>query len=204
LQKINSISAVIFAGGKSSRMGRDKSLLPFGEFDTMVEYQHKRLSKMFEKVFISWKSEKVKFGAKSILDNKNFSNIFAPTVGLYSILESSPTDYTFIISVDSPFFCLNNIEKLVVETTNNKFDIIIANSENGVEPLIGIYHKRVISKIKDMIESNNHKLKTLLETSNTKYVDINSYQDFINLNYLTDYEKFKNIKRDTLFKGEKI
>jgi len=37
-------TAIIFAGGKSSRMGRDKALLPFGGYDTLTEYQYRRLS----------------------------------------------------------------------------------------------------------------------------------------------------------------
>jgi molybdopterin-guanine dinucleotide biosynthesis protein A len=43
---------VIFAGGKSSRMGEDKSLLPFGTFSSLAEYQYNRLSNIFDIVYI--------------------------------------------------------------------------------------------------------------------------------------------------------
>lgn len=40
------IPCVIFAGGKSSRMGEDKALLPFGNFKTLTQYQLTRLQKV--------------------------------------------------------------------------------------------------------------------------------------------------------------
>ena len=41
------IPCVIVAGGKSSRMGRDKALLPFGSFPTLTQYQLARLQNNF-------------------------------------------------------------------------------------------------------------------------------------------------------------
>ena len=45
------IPCVILSGGKSSRMGEDKSLLPFSSSKTLIEYQYKRLKPYF-KMFI--------------------------------------------------------------------------------------------------------------------------------------------------------
>jgi len=182
------ITAVIFAGGKSSRMGTDKALLPFNGFNTLVEFQHNRLSKIFNKVIISWKSEKVKFGAESILDKKKFSKISAPTIGLFSILENAESDYTFIISVDTPFFGQDEISQLMAEIHNN-FDVICPITENGVEPLVAIYHKRVFKKIEYMIKARNYKLSLLLQHLDTRYVKIENKKAFTNLNYPTEYKR---------------
>jgi len=63
------IPCVIFAGGKSSRMGEDKSLLPFGSFSTLTEFQLNRLQKMFKNIYISCKkSSKFDFNADFIED----------------------------------------------------------------------------------------------------------------------------------------
>ena len=55
--------AVILAGGKSSRMQQDKALLPFGEVNSLAEFQYRRLSKIFSKVYISSKYNKFDFNA---------------------------------------------------------------------------------------------------------------------------------------------
>ena len=53
-------TCVILAGGKSSRMGQDKTLLPFGGFVTLTHYQVAKFSKVFDEVFVSSKFEKFK------------------------------------------------------------------------------------------------------------------------------------------------
>lgn len=185
------IPVVIFAGGKSSRMGKDKALLPFKGFKTLVEFQYHRLKLIFEDVYISWKSEKVDFEAKSILDDIRFSEISAPTIGLYSSLRYLNNDYIFVISVDSPFFGKEEIEKLFDEVSN-KFDIFVPKTENGIEPLISIYNKNILTDIEKMISKNNHRLGKLIKSSNTKYINYDNLDSFTNLNYPADYEKFVN------------
>ncbi|HEY9190437.1 MAG TPA: NTP transferase domain-containing protein, partial [Sulfurovum sp.] len=63
-----SIPAVIIAGGKSSRMGEDKALLPFGPYRSLAEFQYHRLSSLFETVYISAKKHKFDFSCRVIED----------------------------------------------------------------------------------------------------------------------------------------
>jgi len=55
------IPCVILSGGKSSRMGEDKSLLPFSTSNTLIEYQYKRLKPYFKDIYISSKIDKFDF-----------------------------------------------------------------------------------------------------------------------------------------------
>ncbi len=65
------IPCVVFAGGKSSRMGEDKSLLPFGGFSTFEQFQYNRLCNLFTQVYVSTKSAE-KFNFK--VDEFHISN----------------------------------------------------------------------------------------------------------------------------------
>ncbi|HGZ69822.1 MAG TPA: molybdenum cofactor guanylyltransferase, partial [Nitratifractor sp.] len=78
-------NAVILAGGKSSRMGSDKALLPFGGYPTLAEYQYRRLSILFENVYISTKEDKFDFEAPLILDKEKSSS---PLLAAASIFET--------------------------------------------------------------------------------------------------------------------
>ncbi|MBR4477126.1 MAG: NTP transferase domain-containing protein [Spirochaetales bacterium] len=49
---------VILCGGKSSRMGQDKTLMEFGEFSDLAHFQFAKMSEIFKSVFISAKSQK--------------------------------------------------------------------------------------------------------------------------------------------------
>jgi molybdopterin-guanine dinucleotide biosynthesis protein A len=176
---------VIFAGGKSSRMGNDKSLLPFGEFSSLAQYQYHKLSSIFDKVYISAKSNKFNFDVTIIEDCYIDSS---PLVGLVSIFETIDIDEVFILSVDAPFVDFTIIEKLYSDALPSK-DVTIALSPNGVEPLCGIYRRTILPKAKEFLDKNNHRLQALLKEVDTQKVVFFKKDAFINLNYLDEYQK---------------
>ena len=179
---------VIFAGGKSSRMEEDKSLLPFGSYPTLVQYQHARLSKIFSKVYISSKDRsKFDFDAHFIEDKPSY-NVFAPTVGFVSIFETLSVEKLFIISVDSPFVTQKEIKQLFIEDKNS-YDATIAKTEDGIQPLCGIYHRSMLPYFYNMLQSDTHKLTKTLYEANTKFVFFDDKQPFLNLNYPHEYQE---------------
>lgn len=180
--------AVIFAGGKSSRMGKDKALLPFGEYSTLSEYQYNRLSKIFKKVYISAKSNKFNFKVDIIEDNYETSS---PLVALISIFENLDIDEVFILSVDAPFISKEIIERLYIEADSSS-DIIVASSINGLEPLCGIYRRALLDLAKEFLLKDNHKLTSLIKLSNHQIVKFNSTEEFLNLNTQEDYNIYLN------------
>jgi len=182
------IPCVIFAGGKSSRMGEDKSLLPFSSFDTLTEFQLSRLQKIFKTVYISTKdSSKFNFKAAFIEDIKT-GDTFAPTAGFVSIFEHIKEDRFFALSVDSPFVNINEIEK-ILEADSDAFNATIAKTDFGTQPMCGIYHRSLYTAFKDMLENDNHKLGFLLKNSKTKYVNFKDEKPFLNLNHPHEYQE---------------
>lgn len=181
-------SAVIFAGGQSSRMGRDKSLLPFGGYSTLAEYQYRRLKKIFHRVYISTKSDKFPFECHSIYDTYSESS---PLVGLISIFETLEEDELFILSVDAPFVDRDIIDALYEKSNNDSFDAIIAESPQGIEPLCGIYRRSIIPIAKKLLSQNNHRLNALLDHAKSHFVSFDNRDLFENLNHPYEYEEAK-------------
>jgi len=182
------IPCVIFAGGKSSRMGEDKSLLPFGGFDTLTQFQLSRLSKIFKTVYISSKDKsKFNFTANFIEDIKS-DDIFAPTVGFVSVFKTLHVDSFFALSVDSPFINENQINK-IIDADNLHVDATIAKTNSGIQPMCGIYHRSLENNFVNMLKENNHKLGFLLKSSNTSYVKFEDEKAFLNLNNPDEYKE---------------
>ena len=182
-EKFNRV--IIFAGGKSSRMGKDKALLPFCDYSTLVEYQYARLSKLFEKVYVSAKSHKFDFDVHVIKDRYSDSS---PLVALVSIFETLDVDEVFILSVDSPFIDANIIEKLYTEA-KEKSVCVVAKSTFGLEPLCGIYRRSILEKAKEALMQNNHRLVFLLKEVGVQEVFIDDKESFLNLNHPFEYEE---------------
>ena len=180
------IPCVIFAGGKSSRMGEDKSLLPFGNFDTLTQFQLSQLNKIFSTVYISCKKKyKFDFEANFIEET---GSVYAPTAGFVAIFEALKNESFFAISVDSPFVSEKEIKKLLESDTSDA-DATIAKTKFGIHPMCGIYHRSLESKFSDMLKNDEHKLGFLLKSSNTTFVNFDDEEPFLNLNHPHEYKE---------------
>ena len=180
------LPCVIVAGGRSSRMGSDKALLPFGSFDTLTQFQLDRHKNNFASLHVSCKTkDKFEFQADFIEDTKEFDE-YSPLIALYSILKEFDTPVC-ILSVDTPFVTLEVYEKLF--TCKDDFDIVIARSPYGSHQLCAIYSPSILPVLEQQIKDNNHKIRNMLELVKTKYVDFPDDEFFTNLNKPEDYKK---------------
>jgi len=178
--------AVIIAGGKSSRMGKDKALLPFAGYNSLAEYQYQKLQNLFQHVALSAKTDKFDFKCKVITDKYKASS---PLVGILSMFESLPkVDSVFFLSVDAPFVDDVIIEKMMVQIDNTS-DVIVAQSPSGVQPLCALYKRSILPLVEAQYKEGNHKLQTLLAKANTEYVLFKDDTPFTNLNHPKEYEK---------------
>lgn len=177
-------NAIVMAGGKSLRMGEDKALLPFGKYDSLTHYQYIKLQKLFDTVYISTKEKKFDFEANFIYDNYNESS---PLVALLSIFESIKAESIFILSVDAPFVDKEVIDELLRKDEAH-YDIVIAASPSGEQPLCGIYKKSTLPAILRQYTNGNHKLKDLLKSVNTLHVVFEEDKPFTNLNHPSEYQ----------------
>jgi molybdopterin-guanine dinucleotide biosynthesis protein A len=177
--------AVIFAGGKSSRMGEDKALLPFGKYNSLAEFQQHKLSTLFEKVYISAKEDKFDFDCMVIEDNYTESS---PLLGIISIFETLVVEEAFILSVDAPFVDKETIQR-ILEHNQTFLDVIVAQSPSGVQPLCGLYKRSILPLAYLQLEKGNHRLGDLLRLANTLFVKFDEDTPFTNLNHPEEYQK---------------
>jgi len=195
---LKNISAVILSGGKSSRMGEDKSLLKFSSDNSMCEYQYKKLLKIFDKVYISSKIDKFDFldeKDKLILDG---TNIFSPMVALESIFERIEEEKIFIITVDMPLISVEVINRLIEVSQKNNYEIVIAKDNQGNRhSLCGVFDRSILSKIKKYLNSDIHKINYLINNCNYKELIFDNYNQFININTKEQYTQAQKIIKNS-------
>ncbi|MFA6492516.1 MAG: molybdenum cofactor guanylyltransferase MobA [Candidatus Babeliales bacterium] len=181
------LPCILFAGGKSSRMGQDKALLSFGGYTSLAEFQYNRLTKLFSNVYISTKTrEKFDFEAQFIVDAENSD--FAPTAGFVSAFESLKCESFFALSVDTPFVDVDTIETLL-HADESHLDAVIAKTPSGTHPLCGIYHHTLLESFQQMQREGDHRLGKLLSMKQTRFVEFENEEIFMNLNHPHEYEE---------------
>ena len=177
-------TAVLFAGGKSRRMGQDKSLLPFGAFTSLAQYQHVRLQKLFKDVYISTKENKFDFSCQCIADR--YTEV-SPLVALLSVFETLDVEEVFVLSVDAPFADKKVIDVLMAEE-REEAQVIVSRSPSGLQPLCARYHKSILPYLQIQYKNKNHKLSDLLAIVQTKEIIFSDDKAFTNLNHPQDYQ----------------
>lgn len=147
-------SAVILAGGKSRRMGRNKALLDFGG-EPLVRRLYRILEEAFDEVLISANNaETYEFlGVPVVSDVYDAGGSLA---GVHAGLTQSRADSCFFVACDMPFV---NIELVrYMGRFASDYDVVIPVSRNGLEPLHAFYSRRCVPHIERQLGEGNLKI----------------------------------------------
>lgn len=180
------LTCVIFAGGKSSRMGRNKALLPFGGFASLAEYQYARLSPLFAKTYLSVKTAELFPDTLPVIPDDPAIGDFAPTAGFVSAFRALGDERIFVLGVDTPFVDAGIIAALIA-ADREEIDAVVARTKEGRHPLCGIYHRSLLPRFEAMAAAGDHKLGKLLRNCDVVYVDFEDEARFANLNHPHEY-----------------
>ena len=196
---LHTIPCVLFAGGKSSRMGKDKALLPFAGKESLAKYQYERLEEIFERVYLSTKdANKFDHFDAVIIEDDLGKDVYAPTAGFANVFKRLKKDnLIFVMSVDTPFVHKGIIDKFIAVVDKN-YDAIIIRTPSGIHPLCGIYSRSLEKPLLKMLHEGEHKLTKLLQNSSVFYLDIEDEDALLNMNTPDDYEKALRIQDEHL------
>ena len=185
-------SAVILSGGKNTRMNyKTKAFLEF-RGNTFIERTLDAISDYEQKIISCNDVEKYKeFEDMALLVLDKFKEI-GPIGGIYSSLKESEFQYSLVIASDMPFLNKEVLNYLGNYEFNN--DALIPIVDGKIQPLCGIYKKDILSVIEKMINKKDYRLKNLLFSIDTKYINISDKDNFSNINTVEEYEKL--IRRD--------
>ncbi len=177
------IPCVLLAGGKSSRMGKNKALLPFGGCKTLAEHQYKRLKMIFETVYISCKEPSLfDFEADFIVDeSREFASIF----GLCYAFKKLNSSEIFFLPIDTPFFDTESINRLFGSYKNSS---VIAKSGDKTHNLIAIYTREITPLLKQKIDKSDYRISTILNSVRHEFVEFDE-ESCANINTKEDYAK---------------
>ncbi|ODS30945.1 MAG: molybdopterin cofactor biosynthesis protein mobA [Candidatus Scalindua rubra] len=173
------MTAVILAGGKSIRMGSNKAFLKF-KGKTFIERQIDLLSEIFDEIIISANTP----SEYEYLNLPIIEDIYpekGPLGGIYTGLINSRSLYTFMLACDMPFVEIELIKHL--ESITKGYDVVVPQSDRGLEPLHAFYSKNCIDPIKRELDRNNLRIISFFPHVNVKIVELDT---------LTPSDSFKN------------
>lgn len=181
---LKKVPCVILCGGKSSRMGSNKALLPFSHIP-LAQYMYERIQKIFENVFLVAK-DSTPFSSFAPQFIQEEGEVYAPLIGIERALESLREERVFFLSVDTPFIKKKEIDLLFERVREEQ--IFYAKTPQKSHYLCGIYHCDILPIIKEMIEKKDFKMSQLISRVKSGFVEFDDESIFSNLNTPQDYQ----------------
>ena len=185
-------SAVILAGGKSSRMGQPKALLPF-DHEPLIVHIVRALKSMFaEAVVVAAPDQELPpLSALLVRDEVAYQG---PVGGIYYGLKAAGGDFCFVTSCDVAFTNLSLISYLISHISN--YDVVVPFWQERFQPLHAVYRRSVLPLLKEQLERGELRPIFLYDKVRTRKVHADEIRrfdpeglSFFNINTPEDYEE---------------
>jgi molybdopterin-guanine dinucleotide biosynthesis protein A len=186
------MTGIILAGGKNSRMGTKKSFLPIDGI-RLIDKIFNIYQEIFPEIIIVTN------------DPLAYTDFFAATIvtdiykekgalgGIYTGLFFASHNYSFVAACDMPF--LNKDFIIYLTEQVDKYDIVVPQLSDGFQPLHAIYSRNCLTAIKKLLSADKLKITgfykemRLLSISEEKIKPFNKDgQLFLNINTPADLE----------------
>jgi molybdopterin-guanine dinucleotide biosynthesis protein A len=202
------MTAIILAGGKSSRLGRSKALQVI-EGKNLIQWVIDRLATLSTEIIIATAHGEAT-PCSSAIKTKTVADTYpgkGPLMGIYSGLMASSSSRAIVVSCDTPFLSVSLLEYMA--RICSIFDVVVPRIKNNLEPLCAVYSKNCLIPIRGLLEQDERRIRKLYSMVKVKYVEedeINKFDpehlSFFNINSQADLDKARKLAAEKRWKGE--
>ncbi|AFZ58361.1 molybdenum cofactor guanylyltransferase [Anabaena cylindrica FACHB-243] len=188
------LSVIILAGGKSSRMGEDKALIPIQRI-ALLERVYKVAKSCTDTIYIvtPWPE---RYQSLHLPECKFIPEISTetqgPLVGFVQGLEKVKTEWVLLLACDLPNLQIEVLQNWVkiVDTVESENIAILVKNPKGWEPLCGFYRCNCLPLLQDFINQGGRSFQEWLKPYPVAVLPLSSPEMLFNCNTPEDVQKF--------------
>jgi molybdopterin-guanine dinucleotide biosynthesis protein A len=191
-QRARDLSAFVLAGGRSTRMGRDKALLELAG-RTLLDRALDACRPLCPTVGIVGAQDKYAgYGAtiEDIYPNRG------PLGAIHAALCHTSTSCNLILGVDLPFVTTGFLRYLVEQAWASGADVTVPRAGAGFHPVCAVYQRRFRDSAQAALERGENKVDALFSSVSTRILEESELAAFAlgarmfeNLNTREDWER---------------
>lgn len=188
---MGTVTGVILAGGKASRMGgQDKGLL---ELKGKPLWQHvaHALRPQVDKLIVSANRNLEVYRASGLpVIQDCIADYPGPLAGMLSVMQQSDSDWFLFSPCDTPFIPDNLAERLI-SASENASAIWVHDGERD-HPTIALIHRKIVPELQHYIDQGERRVMVFLKSLGGCSVDFSdSQQAFSNVNTPEDLARWE-------------
>jgi molybdopterin-guanine dinucleotide biosynthesis protein A len=152
----------LLAGGRSSRMGRDKALMELGG-RTLVETGLAKLRVACRVVSLVGNNPELRrFGVPVVPDAREGCG---PLGGIVAGLEASASEWNLFLAVDVPFVPVEVLKMLLTRSETEGAVCVLAETRGESHPLTGVYARAALPVLREELQAGRLKVKTAIKAA---------------------------------------
>jgi molybdopterin-guanine dinucleotide biosynthesis protein A len=193
------MTSIILAGGKSSRLGRNKALQIIDGKSLIQQVVDRLGSLSTEIIIVTARGEAIP--CYSIVEVKTVADIYpekGPLVGIYSGLLSASSSRVIAVGCDTPFLSVSLLKYMTQICT--AYDVVVPRIKSKLEPLCAVYSKNCSGPIQNLLQQNELRIDKLFSMVKVKYVGkdaVNRFDpdhlSFFNINSQPDLDRARKL-----------
>ena len=185
------MTGIVLAGGRNTRMGCDKSTLPWESSDFLHTILNKLATVCTELIVVTNRPP-----LADLPDVRFVSDIIpqlGPLSGIHAGLTHATSPFAFITACDMPFLQPAAVSWLFSQMQD--WDVIAPGDENFTEPMFACYSKSCIPVIENLLRLDIRKTQALFQHTRCKLIPLSELRQFDptlqllqNINAPADYQ----------------
>ena len=189
------VGGVVLCGGKSTRMGSSKALLPFGP-ETMLQRVVRLLSEVVSPiVVVAAIDQDLPQLPSGIIVTRDENEGRGPLEGLRAGLKALPNtvDAAYVTSCDVPLLETGFVRQMIDLASD--YDIAVMEIDGFTHPLSAVYRRATLPSVDDLLANNRLRPVFLFDAMKTRRVKPEemtsdpTLRTLRNLNTREDYEQ---------------
>jgi molybdenum cofactor guanylyltransferase len=164
---VESVTAFILAGGKSSRMGADKASLELGG-QTLLARALKVAGTVTPLVRLL--GDKKRFAAFGTVIEDIYPRC-GPLGGIHAGLMSTTTDFNVMLAVDLPFITTEFLRYLISQAEDSNAAATVPRVGGIFQPLCAMYRKEFVGVAESSLRAGKNKIGALFHEVNTRVIE---------------------------------
>lgn len=180
-----SVAGFVLAGGRSSRMGRDKALIPYGDH-TLLEHIARVVERACGSVVLVGCPERYRALPYPAIEDALPEQ--GPLGGIQAALCASSAEWNLVVACDMPLITVELLESLLDAVRECAGDCLVPVSPDGrLQPLCALYRRRCLDTVSALLGRGERKMCDAIPQLGAVLLPMSSAEAFRNLNTPQDW-----------------